>query len=210
MLPTREYAYYAAIDPGFTGAIGVINRAGTSCRVYDMPNTPGEGKKREMDLPGLKAIFAEIKRFPSVFLGIEWPHTKPGDFGDVAGNAERFGRGKGILESFAYLMGFTYTKVDPLAWKKKLGVPGKTDPKAIETCAALWDAQYRAATGLIRGPRGGVKDGRLDALLIAHYLRTANKPISDTVRRYGKDSPEAACAILGWGGRGKRLTLRQN
>lgn len=207
MLPVKEYAFYAGIDPGFEGAIACINRQGTTCKVYDMPNTPGEGKKREMDLPGLKFILSTLKKFPSVALAIEWPHTKPGDFGDVAGNAERFGRGKGILEAYAYLMGFEYFKVDPKAWKQKLGVPGKDDPKAIVKCAALWDSLYGAATGLIRGPRGGIKDGRLDALLIAHYIRTATRPIADTVRRYGKDSAETACAVLGWGGRGKRLRL---
>jgi hypothetical protein len=205
----KEYNFYAAIDPGFEGAIGVMNRDGTTVKVWDMPNTPGEGKQREMDLAGLRSILVGLKRFPGVVLGIEWPRTWPGTFGDVAGHAERFGRGKGILEAFAFLLGFEYLKIDPLAWKQRLGLPGKTDPEAIPKAAALWDSIYPACVGLVRGPRGGIKDGRLDALLIAHYLRD-QRPITPAVRRYGKDSPEAAAAILGWGGtrRSHRLRIR--
>lgn len=203
----KEYNFYAAIDPGFEGAIAVINRDATSVKVWDMPNTPGDGKQREMDLPALRDILKGVQKFPGVILGIEWPRTWPGTFGDVAGHAERFGRGKGILESFAFLLGLEYLKIDPLAWKGRLGLPGKTDPEAVQKAAVLWDAQYGAWSALVRGPRGGLKDGRLDALLIAHYLRD-QRCITQTVHRYGKDSPEAAAAILGWGGTRRKHRLR--
>lgn len=203
----KEYNFYAAVDPGFKGAVAVMNRDATSLKVWDMPTTPGEGKEREMDLPGLRDLFKRLHRFPGVILGIEWPRTWPGTFGDVAGHAERFGRGKGILESFAFLLGLEYVKIDPLAWKGRLGLPGKTDPEAIDKAKDLLERLYPQAAALIRGPKGGIRDGRLEALLIAHFLRE-QRPIPATVRRYGKDSPEAAAAILGWGGTRRRHRLR--
>lgn len=201
-LPIKEYNFYAAVDPGNKGAFAVINRAGTSFKTWDMPVTDGE-----YDLTGLRDIFKQLMKFPGVCLGIEWPHPTPGAFGNVVGDAEKFGRGKGYLEAFAFLLGLDYFKLAPHGWKQRLGVPGKTDPEAVQKCVALWDRLYPTATALVRGPRGGVKDGRLDACLMAHFLRDC-RAIGDTARRHGKDSPELAAAVLGWGGTRKNHRLR--
>lgn len=205
-LPTKEYDFYVGIDPGFSGAIGMMNRAATSLRVWDMPvTTRGDSdSKREFDLPGLRDVFKRLKKFPRVAVGIEWPTTRPGE---GAERSERFGRGKGLLEAFAFLADLDYFKLAPHAWKGRLSLPGKSDPECGKICLAFYERFYPTWTGLCLGPKGGIKDGRLDALLIAHFLRDS-RPITETVRRHGKDSPEAAAAILGWGGTRRRHRLR--
>lgn len=167
--PLREYLFYAGVDPGFSGAIAVMNATGTSLHVFDMPVTYAkEDRKREIDLDGLRDIFKYLKQLPDCGVGIEWPTTRPGE---GAERCERFGRGKGYLEAFAFLSCLDYWKIAPNRWCGRLNLPGKDHEGAIVERAGLFEQLYPAWAGLIRGPRGGVLDGRLDALLIAHCLR---------------------------------------
>lgn len=200
-LPQGNRQFYAGIDPGFTGAIGVVNTAGTTVKVWDMPIT-GKGKAREICFGGLRTRFKYLRRLPDCATGIEWPTTRPGE---GAERSERFGRGKGYLEAFAYLLGLDYYKVAPNLWKGRLGLPGKDDPDANKLGAKLFDTYYPDHVPLIRGPRGGVKSGRLDALLIAHFLRTRNfSGMKAVVERFGKDSTEAMALCLGAGRRKRK------
>lgn len=196
-IPTPKY--FAGIDPGAKGAIGLINAAGTSVHVWPMPMLGGE-----IDLPGIKKIFSDLVHFPDVHLGIEWPNAWPGAFNNVIRDAEVFGRQKGILEAFAYIYCKSYVRVPPQSWKGKLGLDGKQHEGAVAAAAGLWDAQYPAATAMIRGPRGGVLDGPLDALLIAHFLRLKSGAIANTAVR---GSVEHLAAVLSMG-KGKRKLCR--
>jgi hypothetical protein len=164
--------FYAGIDPGFSGGIALMNAAGTMAKVWDMPITRGKDdrdRQREIDLGGLRVLFSTLCRMPKCVVGIEWPTTRPGE---GAERSERFGRGKGYLEAFAFLKGLQYRKLAPSLWKGRLGLPGKDHPQANEKGAALFESHYPECASLIRGPRGGILDGRLDALLIAHAMRT--------------------------------------
>lgn len=169
-----KITHYAGCDPGFSGAFGVLSADGGTAEVHPMPTIKRNGQN-EMDLVGLKIIMDRLRRFPNLCLGIEWPVAFPGSFANVTRDAENFGRGKGYLEGFAFLLGIKYVRVSPLAWKKKLGLPGKTHDKNSTQGALLWDNRFPAHSGLIRGVRGGLKDGPLDAFLIAEYLRVAGE-----------------------------------
>jgi hypothetical protein len=199
-LPLRPYSFYAGIDPGFSGAIALINAAGTSVRVWPMPVTQrGESdKSRELDLAGLLVIFRLLRQFPDTAVGIEWPSTRPGE---GAERSERFGRGKGYLEAFAYLHGLEYFKLAPNLWKGRLGLPGKESDPGSARAAALWERLHPSKAGLVRGPRGGVLDGPLDALLIASFLRSTG----GTTATVARGSTEAMAFVLGAGPRKQRM-----
>lgn len=197
-LPAGEYKFYAGIDPGQTGGFGIINAKGTTVRCWDMPLTQAEkDRQKEIDLDELHQSFKQLKIRPSLALGIEWPTTRPGE---GAERSERFGRGKGYLHAFAHLLGLDYYLIAPNLWKSRLGLPGKSDRTANRQGAELLDRYYPDFTGLYRGPRGGIKDGRVDALLIAHFLRTRSVGgMRAVVDKHGKDSPEAWALVLGGG-----------
>lgn len=204
-LPLGDRAFYAGIDPGFTGALALINAAGTSVRVWDMPTT-GKGKQREIDLDGLWRVFGTFKKFPDCVLGIEWPTTRPGE---GAERSERFGRGKGVLEAFAFARRLPYHKIAPNLWKGRLGLPGKEDREANRKGYELLLRYYPdQAPSLLRGPQGGYLSGRIDAVAIAHFLRVQSVSAMRTIaEQFGKDSPEAYALILGGGGR-RKSTMR--
>lgn len=201
-LPLRDYSFYCGIDPGFEGGFGLINALGTTCRTWAMPVIRKEkDSQREIDLDGLRSILESIRRFPDVCVGLEWPTTRPGE---GAERCERFGRQKGYLEAFCFLKGMEYFKIAPNLWKGRLGLDGKTVAGANERAANLFGMYYPEYVNLVHGPNGGIKDGPLDALLIAHFLRTRGAVgMKSVVQRFGKDSIEAFALIMG-GGRRKR------
>lgn len=162
--------FFFGIDPGFTGAIAWIDAYGEQIGVEDLPVT-GVGKKREFDLVALNALIyhkiACVKH--DCVVGLENPTTRPGE---GAERCKRFGEGIGMLKALltAHLVG--YDCISPNLWKGRLGLPGKQDPNANKAGAQLIVTHYPSTEHLVYGPRGGVKDGRLDALLIAHWIRT--------------------------------------
>lgn len=189
--PETDFDFYAGVDPGFSGGIGLINAAGTTVRVWDMPiNDAKRLRKREIDLTELLALFRRLRRYPNLAMGIEWPTTRPGE---GAERSERFGRGKGYLHAAAHFVGLNYHFIAPNLWKGRLGLPGKQNTMANPLGAELLDRNYPGIEIPIRGPRGGLKDGRIDALLIAHFLRSRSAGGYRTiVERFGKDSVQAA------------------
>ena len=207
--PTLDDAVFiCGIDPGFRGAFCVMNIQGTHLQFWDMPMTTpagGKDKQREIDLVGLDAIFTHLRLLPACLVGIEWPTTRPGE---GAERSERFGRGKGYLEAFAYLKGLVYRKIAPNLWKPRLGLPGKTNVEANRMAFNLFQHFYPDATKSILGPRGGILDGRCEAALIAHYLRTRRvQGLQAVVDQYGKDSPQAMALVLSGGRRRKKPAI---
>lgn len=188
-----EHHHYCGIDPGNTGAIVVMNAAASTVKAWDIPLN----QDREYDLGRLRDIFKYLRRLPDCLVGIEWPQAWPGAFSNVIRDAENFGRGKGILESYAFLHGLEYRRVSPLAWKGRLNLGGKTvDPKSTAGFH-MWDTFYPDHQATVRGPRGGVLSGRLDAALIAHFLRAGTGTALRGVRdRFGAKSPEMFAAVF--------------
>lgn len=187
--------HYLAVDPGHSGALALLNAPGTAAQVWPMP-THKRGDVIELDLPALADILSPLVRLPAVVAALEWPTAWPGTFGNVGRDAMNFGKGLGALDSFLFLMRFNYQRVTPQKWKSRLGLTGKTYDPASTQGALLWEKTYPALAGLIRGPRGGLKDGELDALLIAHYLRLGGEGVCGhkggkrppTIRGLGSDN----------------------
>jgi hypothetical protein len=161
--------YFVGVDPGRKGAIGCISNDGTTVKVFDMPPSTERGN----DLHGLIELI-KIMPFPAA-TAIEWNTGMPGEVPDFA---FRFGLQTGQLHAAFYMAGHQITLVSPNTWKKYLGVPGKRDdPKSAAAYYKLKES-YKDNIPQLWGPKGGIRDGRVDALLIAHWLRiTSQSPV---------------------------------
>lgn len=194
-----KHKFYAAADPGAKGAIALMNAAGHGLKVWKMPMTDGE-----IDLLGLYEIFLYLKRLPDVGFGIEWATAWPGAFSNVIRDAEVFGRQKGILQAFTYLSHLPQYHITPQGWKGKLALDGKSREGSNEAAAAALLGNYPEARSLIYGPRGGLLDGPMDALLIAHYMRLVSGACSANAVR---GSVEHFAAVMS-AGPGRRKLAR--
>jgi hypothetical protein len=77
-----------------------------------------------------------------------------------------FGQRLGELEGMLQTMELGYDKVRPQAWQKICGVKPKSGKKGIyETISKIYPKAE------LLGSRGGILDGRCDALSMAHYAR---------------------------------------
>jgi len=100
-------------------------------------------------------------------------------FGMSAKSNFNFGKNLGIVETLLKLQDFPLETetVQPKVWQKSVGVDipkeikGPKRSKAIKArVAELCEKLYPGCK--IWGPKGGLMDGRSDALMIAHYCLT--------------------------------------
>lgn len=191
------------IDPGVYGAIAWIRDLSLTATgldyaysATDLPNTK----------EGLLEAFQVLEAGDPVpsLIAIEDPHTRPGE---GAERCFKFGKGIGRLEGLCMGMGLTYKMVAPQLWTGRLGLPGKSDPEAVPMRMKFLENHYPDIRKYCVGPRGGLKDGRIDAFCIAHFMRTQNS-LTATVQKYGKGSAEAQMAILSWGGNRRKHKLK--
>jgi hypothetical protein len=143
------------IDPGNSGAICVLDT------VYPVP-----------------ALFLDLKKH-TVYETVKWLHAQQVQsiwiedvhslFGMSAKSNFGFGRNLGTIIAIAEMVAadsIVVNKVTPKIWQKYAGVTSKG--KAIKAnVAQLVLTMYPSAT--IHGAKGGLLDGRSDALMIAHY-----------------------------------------
>lgn len=175
--PNLPLRLYVGIDPGWEGAIAVIDSHSRFNRVWDMPVRGGEGRSREMDVPELLRIVGEIQSSGHLLnkIALEWPQTRPDEAPEAS---KRFGVGLGNLEAAFFMTGVYVTRVAPNRWKGRLGLHGK-EGNELESR----EASVRMAGEFIKdlppdtlhGPRGGLKDGRAEALLIAWEALTSTR-----------------------------------
>lgn len=87
-------------------------------------------------------------------------------FGMSAKSNFSFGYNVGTVNTLAMATGETVDRVAPKKWQKEIGV--KSKGKAIkQEVAQICDRLYPNVC--IRGPKGGLLDGKSDALMLAHY-----------------------------------------
>lgn len=194
-----RHKFYCGMDPGHKGAIALLNAAGTSARLWKMPSSGGE-----LNVPELRLVFKHLALLPDVVIGLEWPQPWPGAFNNVIRDADNFGRQKATLETLCNMYDIKLYRIPPSSWMGKLGLEGKNHVGAVDRYVSLWDASYPHWTGLIRGKRGGVLSGPLDAFLIAHYLRLIGGSAAASAVR---GSIEHFAAVMG-SGPGKRRRAR--
>ena len=92
----------------------------------------------------------------------------------------QFGRNLGLIEAVTYLADGVYNieYVQPKVWQKACGITFKYPLLADTATKAKWRKNWTATVAQdlypnaeLHGPKGGLKDGRADALMIAHYLK---------------------------------------
>lgn len=155
-MPTNECPrLFAGIDPGVSGAVGLVREDGTFAAVHDMPTLPTTTGRRQVDFASLAAI---LREHGPAFVLVERVGPRPGE-GAVGAFAfgHTFG---GILGTLAALA-VSHDVIQPASWKRRAGIPPGADKRAsIATASRLLPG---AASHLTR-----IKDdGRAEALLLA-------------------------------------------
>ena len=162
---------WVGIDPGVKGAIGAINEHMEFCWVEDMP-VVGEGRTGESDLCSLAEVVVRVAGHSSPRVLLEWPQTRPDEAPE---SSKRFGVGLGILEGMFSFAGCEVKRVAPNKWKGRLGLKGKEQDEYAARLQAVEMAEgfiKAVPAGTLRGVRGGLKDGRAEALMIAWEAAT--------------------------------------
>lgn len=161
---------YIGVDPGRTGAFALLSE--DACEVADMPEHASE---RGVHVAQVADIIRGFNASPAeTVVALEWNQGRPGEVPDFA---FRFGLQTGQIDALLFAMGYDVVHLASNKWTGKLGLPGKTWQGAMEQRVAMVEAHYPAYAPLIHGPRGGVLDGRVDAILIAHYMKLGGTPV---------------------------------
>lgn len=150
--------YIMGIDPGFSGALAVLDSDLKIEFVMDMPIIK-VGKKRELDEARLSVIF-KMWRSKSINVALEKSQTMPNQ-GIVSSG--RYMASYGFLRGLCVGNGIPYHLIQPQTWKKAM-MPdmGKEKGASIQKVSQLYPE-----LSLTR-----VKDhGIADAILIARYLK---------------------------------------
>ena len=148
---------FIGIDPGQSGALAMIDEINDVIVLSDWPG----------DEIGAATIVREIKmkaqHHKSILLGaIERVHSMPKQ--GVASTFKfgtNYGIWRGILASFE----IPFFTVGVHQWQKGVIQKAQDKKPALAAASRLFPAAE------LYGPRGGGKDGRADALLIAHWCR---------------------------------------
>lgn len=163
--------YYVGIDPGLDGALALTSPEGF-LGVFDTPFVSESGKsKRHYDE---FAMVSELRRCidprpsGSVLVVLEKVHAMPQQ---GVSSVFTFGTGYGIWLGIIAALGVPSVRVDPRTWKKVCLRDVAKDDAAAEAAAA--GRFYPAAAASLITPRRRVLEGRVDALLLAHYGRVA-------------------------------------
>lgn len=157
------------IDPGLQGAIAALYPSG-QLAIYDTPTTVVKGSKRGYLVGDMRsALEAACGGSPAatgdVFAVVEEPSAAPGLNSFRSGLAQ--GTGVGLWQGLLVGLGVPYELVLPQKWKRPLGLIGQDKGGSV----ALAQRLFPALAGEFRGPRGGAKDGRAEAALLAEWGR---------------------------------------
>ena len=146
--------FIAGIDPGTNGAIAVLDSKNPdSVALLDLNKN---------------SIYETTKWLHNKKVDIIWLENVHSLYGMSAKSKFGFGRNFGIAFAIAKLAvsDGPVQQVTPKVWQKYIGVTAKG--KAVKQQVAKI-AQYLYPQAELHGKRGGLLDGRSDALMIAYY-----------------------------------------
>ena len=153
----------AGIDNGLKGAVVYIDTVSNTVMFHDTPTINIKRSKDEYDEIRMLEFLTGVR--PDIVY-LEHAQAMPGQ-GVVS--MFKTGYGFGLWKGILVGLGISHQTVRPLIWQKEF-FKGKTgDPKTIayQVCCSL----FPRYANQLKGSRGGLKDGRCDALLIAEYGR---------------------------------------
>lgn len=195
--------YIIGIDNGLNGAIVVLNDK-REIEIYDTPvlvETRGKAAKRKRyDNPAVPQILRKYAKKSSlpvkyhkdsiveegdyVIAFLEQAHPMPKNAGGSPQGNFMTGEGFGMYKDALTILEIPFEEVHSKTWQTHFfkGVHGKDlKKKSVDTARKLFPAQQEEFVG----QRGGLRDGRSDAALIAEFgLRKLNgRDLSPTVAK---------------------------
>lgn len=151
---------FVGIDPGAKGSLCLLDTATKKVVFQPTPCLKAHPVTIHSWLVEIHAVT------PIHMIGIEDVHAI---YGTSAGSNFKFGYNTGLVTAVAQCTGIGVERITPKVWQKKIGVPqaakGKKRKLAIANIAL---SLYPFAE--LYGPKGGLLDGRADALMLAHYM----------------------------------------
>lgn len=150
---------YLGIDPGQKGAACLLLIGNHDFRRYMF-----------LDWSDPKNVYDQISKWPirSIEMAIlEKVNARPG----MAAKAMfSFGKNTGHWEMILHVLDIPFQMIVPTSWQKGLIVKsdGSDSKKRAEVVA---NRLFPALKPRLYGPKGGIKDGRIDALLMAEKAR---------------------------------------
>lgn len=195
--------WIVAVDNGNTGAVAVLDPSGALCGVHDIPvqlrdeqtasehpllarrhsrkaRDKAKGRK-ELDCSAACALLRTWQAKCAndrTLLVIEQPQiivSRPGDPRPTSAQAvARSNLSAGIWIGMATALGFEVMQVPPKDWQRHL-VPFASGEKLKEASVLEAARRFPELRELLVGPRGGLKDGRSDAVLLAVYAHERRK-----------------------------------
>lgn len=142
---------YIGIDPGASGSMCILD---TSPTYYDY---------KTVGIPGYAlALRSLVDQDVSITVYLEKVASRTAQgVKSVFSFGQRFGELIGMLET----LGINYTLIAPQTWQRAIGVEPKSGKTGIHSVVSEHYPQD------LTGPRGGLLDGRCDALGIALYAQ---------------------------------------
>jgi crossover junction endodeoxyribonuclease RuvC len=146
------------IDPGAKGGVALIDTEALTLAVSDIPVEAATKGRMLASSIGLASVFGACA--PD-YLFLEEVGVRPEE---GAVGAFSFGRGFGRIEGVGAGFGVSVWLVRPQVWKAATHTP-KDKTQAVTRAKQLFPSAHAA----FHGVRGGLKDGRAEAALIAFY-----------------------------------------
>jgi len=146
---------YLGIDPGFTGAWGLINHHGDYIGCGDMTHN-----EKWIDIDSVYREISSIRENDDMMIVVEAVHAMPKQ---GVSSSFKFGMSYGAALCLAQRFLEQWELVQPRVWKRDMGLTAdKTD--SLNMARQKWP----------EAPLKRVKDnGRAEALLLAEWLRQA-------------------------------------
>lgn len=145
------------IDPGFSGAIALLNPFTRYLEVHDMPVLPNKTGKTVLDFTKLVGLLVPSEDMRNVAM-IEQVSAMPGQ---GVSSMFRFGQCLGAIEATVHGHGFEVHYVTPSKWKKHFGLSSDKD-----TSRGLAKQRFPAQASFFDRKKD---DGRAEAALLALY-----------------------------------------
>lgn len=151
------------IDPGIKGAVGLIGDY-LGVKTIDTPIFRSPKGRPEYDVQGMIRLLSDLKRDYPLIRGVlekVGAFPKNGSLGNF-----KLGYGYGLWAMLLATLEIPHVLVHPITWKKRVLMDA---PRTDQGEAAVACRLYPTASTQFRGPKGGLKTGRVDAILLAHY-----------------------------------------
>lgn len=148
---------YIGIDPGKSGCLAILDTDGQVC-FCDYP--------KDGNLAGYYDTLQNVLKDKTVELAIlERVHAMPKQ---GVSSMFTFGANFGGWQTWLILQRIPHQIIPPQTWMK--GFVSKGDGKNPKQCIAL-ACKRLFPNVVLEGPKGGYKDGRADALMMAYYAK---------------------------------------